>query len=144
MIRKGICVKMPHFKLDSIERYGTKQNLSVALLGFSSGIPILMTLSTLTYWLSTLGVNKGAIGLASLLGMPYLLKFLWAPFLDLFQLPILGKLGRRKGFSRYYCTDIYRVISDQSQRISHPSRRVNFFARFCVRKPRCSGGCLSY
>lgn len=93
---------MPHFKLDSIQRYGTKQNLSVALLGFSSGIPILMTLSTLTYWLSTLGVNKTAIGLASLLGMPYLLKFLWAPFLDLFQLPILGKLGRRKGWIVFF------------------------------------------
>ena len=88
--------------LGSFTRYFSIQNLSVALLGFSSGLPILMTLSTLTYWLSTLGVEKSAIGLASLLGMPYLLKFLWAPFLDLFRLPILGKLGRRKGWIVFF------------------------------------------
>ncbi len=88
--------------LESFSRYFSAQNLSVALLGFSSGLPILMTLSTLTYWLSTLGVEKSAIGLASLLGMPYLLKFIWAPLLDLFQLPILGKLGRRKGWIIFF------------------------------------------
>ncbi|MHC5226044.1 AmpG family muropeptide MFS transporter [Ignatzschineria sp. LJL83] len=93
---------MPNFKLDSIERYGTKQNLSVALLGFSSGIPILMTLTTLSYWLSTLGIDKDTIGLATVLGLPYVLKFLWAPFLDLFQLPILGKLGLRKGWIVFF------------------------------------------
>ncbi|WP_245601149.1 MFS transporter [Ignatzschineria larvae DSM 13226] len=83
-------------------RYFSKQNLSVALLGFSSGLPILMTLSTLTYWLSTLNIEKGTIGLASLLGLPYLLKFLWAPLLDIFHLPILGKLGRRKGWIIFF------------------------------------------
>lgn len=88
--------------LKSFTRYFSIQNLSVALLGFSSGLPILMTLSTLTYWLSTLGVEKSAIGLASLLGMPYLLKFIWAPLLDLFQLPILGRLGRRKGWIIFF------------------------------------------
>lgn len=86
----------------SFTRYFSGQNLSVALLGFSSGLPILMTLSTLTYWLSTLGVEKSAIGLVSLLGMPYLLKFIWAPLLDLFQLPLLGRLGRRKGWILFF------------------------------------------
>lgn len=88
--------------LESFTRYFSAQNLSVALLGFSSGLPILMTLSTLTYWLSTLDVEKSAIGLASLLGMPYLLKFIWAPLLDLFQLPFLRKLGRRKGWIIFF------------------------------------------
>ncbi len=86
----------------SITNYFSKQNLSVALLGFSSGLPILMTLSTLTYWLSTLGVEKKTIGLASLLGLPYLLKFLWAPLLDIFHLPVLRKLGRRKGWIIFF------------------------------------------
>ena len=84
--------------LITIGYYFSRKNLSVALLGFASGLPILMTLSTLTYWLSTLGVQKSAIGLASLLGLPYLLKFLWAPLLDLFSLPLLGRLGHRKGW----------------------------------------------
>ncbi len=88
--------------VSSFMRYFSKQNLSVALLGFSSGLPILMTLSTLTYWLSTLNIEKGTIGLASLLGLPYLLKFLWAPLLDIFHLPILGRLGRRKGWIVFF------------------------------------------
>lgn len=90
--------------------YLTWKNLSVSLLGFSSGLPILMTLSTLSYWLSKYGVDKESIGLASLLGLPYLLKFLWAPFLDLFRLPILGKLGRRKGWIIFFQAIIMLVF----------------------------------
>lgn len=86
----------------ALKLYASPKNLSVALLGFASGIPILMTLSTLTYWLSTLGVTKSVIGFASLLGLPYMLKFLWAPILDLARLPILGQLGRRKGWIVFF------------------------------------------
>ncbi len=84
--------------LSNFRHYLTRANLSIALLGFASGLPIMMTLSTLTYWLSTFGVDKKTIGLASLLGTPYVLKFLWAPLLDLFQPPLLRKLGRRKSW----------------------------------------------
>lgn len=91
-----------HRFFNSIMHYFSKQNLSVGLLGFSSGIPILMTLSTLSYWLSTLGVSKAAIGLASLFGTPYVVKFLWAPLLDLFGLPLFCKLGRRKGWIVFF------------------------------------------
>ncbi len=84
--------------LTTMSYYFSRKNLSVALLGFASGLPILMTLSTFSYWLSTLGVQKSAIGLASLLGLPYLLKFLWAPLLDLFSMPLFGQLGHRKGW----------------------------------------------
>lgn len=88
--------------IGALKLYASPKNLSVALLGFASGIPILMTLSTLTYWLSTLGVTKSVIGFASLLGLPYMLKFLWAPILDLARLPILGQLGRRKGWIIFF------------------------------------------
>ncbi len=88
--------------IGALKLYASPKNLSVALLGFASGIPILMTLSTLTYWLSTLGVTKSVIGFASLLGLPYMLKFLWAPILDLARLPILGQLGRRKGWIVFF------------------------------------------
>lgn len=84
--------------LSNFRHYITRSNLSIALLGFASGLPIMMTLSTLTYWLSTFGVDKKTIGLASLLGTPYVLKFLWAPLLDLFQPPLLKQLGRRKSW----------------------------------------------
>lgn len=88
--------------IESFEPYLKRQNLAVALFGFSSGLPIMMTLMTLTYWLSSNGVKKEMIGLASLLGIPYMIKFLWAPLLDQYRLPLFGLLGRRKGWILFF------------------------------------------
>ncbi len=88
--------------IESFEPYLKRQNLAVALFGFSSGLPIMMTLMTLTYWLSSHGVKKEMIGLASLLGLPYAFKFLWAPLLDQYRLPLFGLLGRRKGWILFF------------------------------------------
>lgn len=63
-------------------------------LGFASGLPDPLTGSTLSAWLATLHVDVATIGLFSLVHLPYNLKFLWAPLLDRFALP----LGRRRGW----------------------------------------------
>ncbi len=65
------------------------------LMGFSSGVPLLLTLSVLQAWMKEEGVDLSVIGLFSLVGLPYTLKFLWAPVLDRFTLPFLG---RRRGW----------------------------------------------
>jgi len=65
------------------------------LLGFSSGVPLLLTSKTLQGWLADANVGLSMIGLASLIGIPYSLKFLWAPLFDRFSLPFLG---RRRGW----------------------------------------------
>lgn len=68
-------------------------------LGFSSGLPLLLSMSTLTYWLSVYGVSVKDIGLFMLAGLPYSLKFLWAPLADCY--PVLkgvSFLGRRRGW----------------------------------------------
>ncbi len=65
------------------------------LLGFSSGLPLPLTGSTLQAWLTTAGVDLKTIGLFSLVGLPYVLKFLWSPFMDRFVPPWLG---RRRGW----------------------------------------------
>lgn len=65
------------------------------LIGYSAGLPLLLTGSTLQAWMTNEGVDLTAIGLVSLLGLPYVLKFLWAPLLDRYQIPLLG---RRKGW----------------------------------------------
>lgn len=72
--------------------------MAVALLmGFSSGLPLLLaTGSVLQAWLKEAGVDLGTIGLFALVGLPYTLKFLWAPLLDRFA-PITG-MGRRRGW----------------------------------------------
>jgi PAT family beta-lactamase induction signal transducer AmpG len=60
-------------------------------LGISSGLPLLLTGSTLQAWMTDQHVDLKAIGLFALVGIPYSLKFLWAPFMDRYRLPFLTK-----------------------------------------------------
>ncbi|MGC8720835.1 MAG: AmpG family muropeptide MFS transporter [Thermodesulforhabdaceae bacterium] len=64
-------------------------------LGFSSGLPLALTGSTLQAWLFSEGVDLGTIGLFALAGLPYSLKIIWAPLVDYYVVPILG---RRRGW----------------------------------------------
>jgi MFS transporter, PAT family, beta-lactamase induction signal transducer AmpG len=73
--------------------------LIVMLLGFSSGLPLALTGETLRVWMADRGVDLGTIGLLALAGLPYTLKFLWAPVVDAWQVPYLSRrLGRRRGW----------------------------------------------
>ena len=73
----------------------SRRMLVTALMGFVSGLPLLLTGSVLQAWMSTEGVDLGTIGLFALVGLPYTLKFLWAPLLDRYTPPLLG---RRRGW----------------------------------------------
>jgi PAT family beta-lactamase induction signal transducer AmpG len=73
--------------------------LVVMFLGFSSGLPLALSGSTLLYWTAEAGVNLKIIGLFALVGTPYTIKFLWAPFIDALDVPVLGRrYGRRRGW----------------------------------------------
>lgn len=65
------------------------------LLGFSSGLPLALTAGTLQGWLTTEGVDIKTIGFFALVGQPYTYKFLWAPIMDRYRMPFLG---RRRGW----------------------------------------------
>ena len=65
------------------------------VMGFACGLPLLLTMSVLQAWMTDAGVDLTVIGMMALVGLPYTLKFLWAPFLDRFTLPFLG---RRRGW----------------------------------------------
>ena len=70
----------------------SKQRLTiVTLLGFSSGMPLALSGSTLQAWYTQAGIDVRTIGMLSLVGLPYVLKFLWAPLLDRFSLSVLGR-----------------------------------------------------
>ena len=69
--------------------------LVTLVMGFSCGLPLLLTISVLQAWMKEEGVDLTVIGMMALVGIPYTLKFLWAPFLDRFTLPFLG---RRRGW----------------------------------------------
>jgi PAT family beta-lactamase induction signal transducer AmpG len=68
------------------------------MLGFSSGLPFFLTGNTLGYWLRDSGTALSAIGFISWVGLAYSLKFLWAPIIDRVDAPIVGRLGRRRGW----------------------------------------------
>jgi PAT family beta-lactamase induction signal transducer AmpG len=79
--------------------YSSRRMVIVLLMGLASGLPLLLTLSTLSYWLSKVGVDKTTIGLFALVGIPYSFKFVWAPIIDHVRLPLLSAwLGRRRGW----------------------------------------------
>src|SRR5215469_15300290 len=80
----------------SITAYLDRRALFVLVLGFSSGLPLLLTFSTLSAWLATEGVRRAAIGAFALVGTPYAFKFVWSPLID--RLPPPLPLGRRRGW----------------------------------------------
>ncbi len=79
--------------------------LAILLLGFSSGLPLLLVGGTLKYWLGDAHVGLRAIGWFSLVALPYSLKPLWAPILDHVPLPFPRRLGRRRswGMAIQFC-----------------------------------------
>lgn len=73
--------------------------LIVLFLGFSAGLPLALSGSTLLVWMREAGVDLGTIGLFALVGTPYTVKFLWAPVVDALDVPVLSRwLGRRRGW----------------------------------------------
>lgn len=67
-------------------------------LGFSSGLPFLLTANTFGYWLRDEGTSLKAIGFISWVGFAYAFKVYWSPLVDRLDLPLLGRLGRRRGW----------------------------------------------
>lgn len=75
--------------------YFRPRMISMLLLGFASGFPFSLSGSTLQAWFTDAGVNIETIGALSLVGLPYLLTPIWAPLMDRFVPPFLG---RRRGW----------------------------------------------
>jgi PAT family beta-lactamase induction signal transducer AmpG len=80
----------------SLAEYTDRRVMLILPLGFASGLPLLLTLSTLSAWFATEGVSRKTIGAFALVGTPYALKFLWSPLIDRLPPPI--PLGRRRGW----------------------------------------------
>jgi PAT family beta-lactamase induction signal transducer AmpG len=81
--------------METLKKIFSYRMLIMLLTGYCAGLPLLLTGSTLQAWMKDEGVDLTAIGFVSLIGLPYVIKPLWAPLLDRFQLPFLG---RRRGW----------------------------------------------
>ncbi len=78
-----------------LQAFTNRRMAVMVLLGFASGLPLPLTAGTLQAWLTVAGIDIKTIGIFSLVGLPYTLKFLWSPFMDRFVPPWLG---RRRGW----------------------------------------------
>lgn len=85
---------------DFVETYSDPKIASKFFVGFSCGIPFLLTLTILDLWLKDCGISNTTIGLFTILHAPFTFKFIWAVFIDRFNFPFLSKIfGRRKGWA---------------------------------------------
>jgi len=82
-------------KLQTIKIIFSARMLVALMMGFSCGLPLLLTITVLQAWMKAEGVDLSVIGMMSLVGLPYTVKFLWAPFLDRYIPPLFG---RRRGW----------------------------------------------
>ena len=82
----------------SLGVYANPRVRAMLFLGFSSGLPFALVLTTLSARLRQAGIDRTTIGLFSLVGLAYSLKFFWSPVIDRVQLPVLGALGKRRSW----------------------------------------------
>jgi MFS transporter, PAT family, beta-lactamase induction signal transducer AmpG len=88
--------------IDTLAVYLRARVLIVLFLGFSAGLPLALSGSTLLYWMREVQVDLRTIGLFALVGTPYTIKFLWAPLIDALDVPVLSPLLGRRCSRRSY------------------------------------------
>lgn len=93
----------------------TRRMLVAFIMGFTSGLPLLLTITILQAWMKQEGIDLTLIGLTALFGIPYNIKFIWAPFLDRYTPPFLG---RRRGW--LLIAQIILTISIAGMGLSNP------------------------
>lgn len=100
-------------------------------MGLSSGLPLLLTGSTLSLWCSEAGVDIKTVGLLSATALPYTIKFLWAPLVDRLPLPLLTRwLGRRRSwlmFSQMLITFTLFILSTID-----PTQQLDILVIVCI------------
>src|SRR6202012_4695210 len=112
---------------DGFAVYLQPRVLIVLLLGFSSGLPLALSGSTLQIWMREAGVDLGTIGLFALVGTPYTLKFLWAPLVDALHVPLFTRtFGRRRGWLVF--SQLLLIVAILLLALTDPARSPLFVA----------------
>src|ERR1700733_5722464 len=112
---------------DAFAVYLQPRVLIVLLLGFSSGLPLALSGSTLLVWMTESGVDLRTIGLFALVGTPYTLKFLWAPLVDAIHVPLFTRaFGRRRGWLLF--SQLLLIVAILLLALTDPARSPLFVA----------------
>ena len=110
-------------KTSPIRIFGQPKMGILLLLGFSSGLPFYLTSKTLQAWMTTAKVDLTTIGFFSLVTLPYSLKFVWAPVMDRYVPPFLG---RRRGW--VLITQILLLLAIAAMSLHHPQQGLRMLA----------------
>lgn len=106
-----------------LQVFQSRKLACLLLLGFSSGLPLYLTSRTLQAWMQDEKVDLASIGLFSLVGLPYSLKFLWSPLLDRFVPPFMG---RRRGW--LVITQVGLLLAITAMALQQPRNALQFLA----------------
>jgi len=91
---RALCTWLAAFRV-----YAQPASLRMLALGFSAGLPLLLVLGTLSFWLREAGIDRTTIGYLSWVGLAYAFKWVWSPLVDRLPLPWLTRrLGRRRSW----------------------------------------------
>ena len=108
----------------------TRKSASMLAFGFSSGLPYALLIGTLNAWLGDVKINLATIGVLSWIGLAYSFKFLWSPMVDRVQLPVIGRIGRRKSWI-LLCQSVM-VAAFVGLAVTDPAADIGLFAIFAV------------
>ncbi|MFT4703516.1 MAG: PAT family beta-lactamase induction signal transducer AmpG [Bradymonadia bacterium] len=116
---------------DGLMVYADRRMALLFALGFSSGLPMLLVFSTLTIWLTEVGIEKSTIGVFAMVSTPYVFKFLWAPLVDQLRIPILSRLfGQRRAW--ILVSQVALIIGLIGMGLTDPRRAAEWTALWAV------------
>ncbi len=108
----------------------SRKTAIMLVFGFAAGLPYTLLIGTLNAWLGEWQINLATIGVLSWIGLAYAFKFLWSPLVDRISLPVLGRLGRRRGW--LLLCQVVLVGTFFGLSVSDPRLAIGWFAVVAV------------
>ncbi len=116
---------------DALRVYAQPRVIGMLFLGFSAGLPLLLVLGTLSFWLREAGIDRTTIGYLSWIGLAYGFKWAWSPLVDRLRLPLLTRtFGRRRGWLLLAQTGI--IVGLVGMALTDPAQDLNRIVQFAI------------
>ncbi|MDZ4201664.1 MAG: MFS transporter [Gallionella sp.] len=116
---------------DALRVYAQPRVIGMLFLGFSAGLPLLLVLGTLSFWLREAGIDRSTIGYLSWIGLAYGFKWVWSPLVDRLRLPLLTRtFGRRRGWLLLAQTGIIAGLVGMA--LTDPAQNLERIVQFAI------------
>ncbi len=116
---------------DALRVYAQPRVIGMLFLGFSAGLPLLLVLGTLSFWLREAGIDRTTIGYLSWIGLAYGFKWAWSPLVDRLRLPLLTRtFGRRRGWLLLAQTGI--IVGLVGMALTDPAQDLHRIVQFAI------------